>query len=109
MVRNIVISRALSWILHRNEACLARSDGFVPVDRVLTQRQMLTWHVKQSELQLIVDTDDKQRFQMEEEDSPLPLQTCCRLIQEVDITIAKASHNGLCRAFYDGVMMLRRL
>jgi RNA:NAD 2'-phosphotransferase (TPT1/KptA family) len=65
--RHVKISKALSWLLRHKPGFVVRSDGYVPVEDVLPRLHL---HVKLAELRVIVDTNDKQRFEMDEEESP---------------------------------------
>jgi RNA:NAD 2'-phosphotransferase (TPT1/KptA family) len=62
-------SKALSWLL-RHSGMPTRSDGYVPVREVLDSDTMRRHLLTFGELQKIVSTNDKQRFEIEEEESP---------------------------------------
>jgi RNA:NAD 2'-phosphotransferase (TPT1/KptA family) len=62
-------SIALSWLLRHSEMP-TRSDGYVPVQEVLDSVTMRRHRLTVRDLQKIVSTNDKQRFEMEEEESP---------------------------------------
>jgi RNA:NAD 2'-phosphotransferase (TPT1/KptA family) len=61
--------RALTWLL-RHSGMPTRSDGYVAVQAVLDSGTMRKHRLTFGELQKIVSTNDKQRYQMEEEESP---------------------------------------
>jgi hypothetical protein len=98
-------SRALSWLL-RHSGMTTRSDGYVPVRAVLDSDTMRKHRVTFRELQQIVSTNDKQRFEMEEEESP-PFGTCYRLIQEMVIAIAKSSCDDVDGRVDHGLRLLK--
>jgi RNA:NAD 2'-phosphotransferase (TPT1/KptA family) len=67
--RNIGIGKSLSWLL-RHSGLPLRSDGYVPVLQVLSTPTMHQKRVTLADLEHLVATNDKQRYQMEEEESP---------------------------------------
>jgi RNA:NAD 2'-phosphotransferase (TPT1/KptA family) len=63
------IGKSLSWLL-RHSGLPIRSDGYMPVLEVLSTPTMHRKRVTLEDLEYLVAKNDKQRYQMEEEESP---------------------------------------
>ena len=86
MERDTRISKTLSWIL-RHTGRWVRSDGYAIAQQVMSERQMLRMEVTSEDLERVVRTNDKQRFQIELEHGVMLI----RAVQGHSVKAVKAS------------------